>query len=226
MSKTAPSLRQPRRTQAERRAAARDRLLQAAAELIAECGLAAVTLAQVGERAGYSRGIADHHFGTKAALIEELISQVEQEFAAATAPVRSLDASVDELVTTSSIFIGMLADLPPIHRAFLVLWASAVADDELRPRMAASDATFREAVAAIVERGQARGEVDDSLAADTFAVMLLGQLRGLALQHLIAGDQIDLGQVRRGLEAAIRRLVQPAEQRSPQRLSTNGGATG
>jgi AcrR family transcriptional regulator len=202
----------PRRTQAERRAAARDRLLQAAAELIAECGLAGVTLAQVGERAGYSRGIANHHFGTKAALIEELISQVEEEFVAATAPVRNLDASVDELVTTSSIFIGLLENLPAIHRAFLVLWASAVADDELRPRMAASDATFRDAVTAIVERGKVRGEVDDSLNADTFAVMLLGQLRGLALQHLIAGDEIDLAVVRRGLEAAIRGLLQPVGQ--------------
>jgi AcrR family transcriptional regulator len=202
----------PRRTQAERRAAARDRLLQGAAELIAECGLAAVTLAQVGERAGYSRGIANHHFGTKAALIEELIRQVEEEFVATTAPVRNLGASVDELVTTSSIFIGLLEDLPAIHRAFLVLWASAVADDELRPRMAASDATFREAVTAIVERGKARGEVDDSLDADTFAVMLLGQLRGLALQHLIAGDEIDLAHARRGLEAAIRALLQPVEQ--------------
>ena len=201
-----------RRTQAERRAAARDRLLQAAAELIAECGLPAVTLAQVGERAGYSRGIANHHFGTKSALIEELISQVEHEFVAATAPVRSLDASVDELVSTSSIFIGLLEDLPPIHRAFLVLWASAVADDELRTRMAASDATFRDAVTAIVERGKTRGEVDDSLDADTFAVMLLGQLRGLALQHLIAGDEIDLARARRGLEAVIRALLQPVDQ--------------
>jgi AcrR family transcriptional regulator len=204
----------PRRTQAERRAAARDRLLQAAAELIAECGLASVTLAQVGERAGYSRGIANHHFGTKAALIEELISQVEEEFVAATAPVRNLDASVDELVTTSSIFIGLLENLPAIHRAFLVLWASAVADDELRPRMAASDATFRDAVTAIVERGKARGEVDDGLDADIFAVMLLGQLRGLALQHLIAGDEIDLADVRRGLEAAIRGLLQPVGQQA------------
>jgi len=206
MPKTATQER-PRRTQAERRAAARDRLLQAAAELIAECGLAAVTLAQVGERAGYSRGIANHHFGTKAALIEELISQVEQEFVAATAPVRSLDASVDALVATSSIFIGLLEDLPAINRAFLVLWASSVADDELRPRMAASDAAFRDAVTAIVERGKARGEVDPNLDAATFAVMLLGQLRGLALQHLIAGDQIDLAHVRRGLESAIRGLL-------------------
>ncbi|MDT5256945.1 MAG: hypothetical protein QOD10_2025 [Mycobacterium sp.] len=204
----------PRRTQAERRAAARDRLLQAAAELIAECGLASVTLAQVGERAGYSRGIANHHFGTKAALIEELISQVEEEFVAATAPVRNLDASVDGLVTTSSIFIGLLEDLPAIHRAFLVLWASAVADGELRRRMAASDAAFRDAVTAIVERGKARGEVDDGLDADTFAVMLLGQLRGLALQHLIAGDEIDLADVRRGLEAAIRGLLQPVGQQA------------
>jgi len=201
----------PRRTQAERRAAARDRLLQAAAELIAERGLAAVTLAQVGDRAGYSRGIANHHFGTKAALIEELISQVEREFTAATAPVRNLDATVDELVTTSSIFIGLLEDLPAIHRAFLVLWASAVADDELRPRMAASDATFRDAVAAIVERGKARGEVDDNVDADTFAVMLLGQLRGLALQHLIAGDEISLAHVSRGLEVAIRGLLRPGK---------------
>ena len=211
------SLRRPRRTQAERRAAARDRLLKAAAELIAECGLAAVTLARVGERAGYSRGIANHHFGTKAALIEELISQVEHEFVAATAPVRSLDASVDELVTTSSIFIGLLEDLPAIHRAFLVLWASAVADDELRPRMAASDAAFRDAVTAIVERGKACGEVDDSLDADTIAVMLLGQLRGVALQHLIAGDAIDLAHVGRGLEAALRALLKPRE---------SGGARG
>jgi hypothetical protein len=94
----------------------------------------------------------------------------------------------------------------------LVLWASAVADDELRPRMAVSDAAFRDAVTAIVERGKARGEVDDSLDADTFAVMLLGQLRGLALQHLIAGDEINLADVRRGLEAAIRGLLQPVGQ--------------
>ena len=205
----APSLPRPRRTQAERRAVARDRLLQAAAELIAECGLPAVTLAQVGERAGYSRGIANHHFGTKAALIEELITRAQQEFAAATTPARSLDASVDELVMATSIFMGMLADLPAVHRAFLVLWASAVADDELRPRMAASDAAFRDAVIEIVERGQARGEVDDRLDVDTFAVMLLGQVRGIALQHLISGDEIDLAHVGRDFQAAIRALLQP-----------------
>ena len=203
----------PRRTQAERRAAARDRLLQAAAELIAERGLAAVTLAQVGDRAGYSRGIANHHFGTKAALIEELISQVEREFTAATAPVRNLDATVDELVTTSSIFIGLLEDLPAIHRAFLVLWASAVerigrhaeaADHELQrlPLVAGGFVAERPVGAGIVT-------VDDNVDADTFAVMLLGQLRGLALQHLIAGDEIDLAAVRRALEAAIRVLLQP-----------------
>ncbi len=209
MDDTDAANRRPRRTQAERRAEAQGRLLQAAAELIAERGLTAVTLAQVGERAGYSRGIANHHFGTKSALILELISQVEREFAAATAPVRSLEASVDELVRSSSIFIGLLEDLPAIHRAFLVLWASAVADDELRPRMAASDSAFRQAVTAIVERGQARGEIDDGLDAETFAVLLLGQLRGLALQRLIAGDDISLTHARRGVEAAVRGLLQP-----------------
>ena len=43
-----------RRTQAERRSEAKDGLLGAAAELFAEQGVAETSLAQIGERAGYS----------------------------------------------------------------------------------------------------------------------------------------------------------------------------
>jgi AcrR family transcriptional regulator len=56
----------PRRTQEERRVEAERRLLRAAAELVGEIGPARLTLANVGERAGYSRGLATHHFGPRA----------------------------------------------------------------------------------------------------------------------------------------------------------------
>ena len=47
---------QPRRTQEERRKQAEEALMNAAIELIAEQGVQQTSFAQIGERAGYSRG--------------------------------------------------------------------------------------------------------------------------------------------------------------------------
>ena len=60
------------RTQAVRRAEAEQRLVAAAADMVGEVGPSRVTLASVGERAGYSRGLATHRFGSKGALMQRL----------------------------------------------------------------------------------------------------------------------------------------------------------
>jgi AcrR family transcriptional regulator len=69
-----------RRTQGERRTEAERRLVAAAAELVGEIGPSRVTLANVGERAGYSRGLATHHFGSKGALMQRLVDTVTVQF--------------------------------------------------------------------------------------------------------------------------------------------------
>src|SRR5947209_1778026 len=61
-----------RRTQQQRRDQAEAALLNAAAELIVEDGVHSLTLARVGERAGYSRGLVTHYFGSKQALLQRL----------------------------------------------------------------------------------------------------------------------------------------------------------
>lgn len=198
----------PRRTQVQRRTEARTKLLLAAAELIGERGLAGLTLSQVGERAGFSRGITNHHFGSKAALVTELVDQVQQEFAEATAPVFHLDSPIDAIIESCRIFLEMLADLPPIHRAFLVLWADAVATSpELRPVMDASDRAFREAIVYIAQSGIAEGSITTEIDLAAFAAGLLGQLRGVALQHLLAPGAIDLVQVRDEMARSMRRSL-------------------
>lgn len=58
-----------RRKQAERRQDAEEKLLDAAMELVAEAGYEGVTLALVGERAGFSRGLPIHYFGSREALM-------------------------------------------------------------------------------------------------------------------------------------------------------------
>ena len=57
-----------RRKQAERTALSDRLLTEAAIELLVKHGLHGTTLQGVGERAGYSRGLATHRFGSKAGV--------------------------------------------------------------------------------------------------------------------------------------------------------------
>ncbi|GCC47456.1 hypothetical protein chiPu_0031804, partial [Chiloscyllium punctatum] len=69
-----------RRTQVERRDEAERRILEAAALIVAENGLEAITLAEAGARAGYSRGLPSHYFKTKADLLSALGAYIIDSF--------------------------------------------------------------------------------------------------------------------------------------------------
>jgi AcrR family transcriptional regulator len=69
-----------RRTQQQRRGQAETALLNAAAELVVEEGVHSLTLARVGARAGYSRGLIPHYFGSKQALLERLAHATQSGF--------------------------------------------------------------------------------------------------------------------------------------------------
>src|SRR5262245_25666186 len=87
-----------RRTQAERRSQSEGALLDAAAELIAERGVEGTSLASIGERAGVSRGLPTHHFGSKDALVARLARRAQNGIRRATQ--RTLDQarrSIDEI---------------------------------------------------------------------------------------------------------------------------------
>ena len=92
----------PRRTQAERRAETRGRLLDATLECLAELGYTGTTTTEVVRRAGLSRGAQVHHFPTKAELVvaavEHLFHRRHEEFRQAFAErERTLDAALDLL---------------------------------------------------------------------------------------------------------------------------------
>jgi len=59
-----------RRTQVERSAAMKQRLIEATLDALVEVGYAELTFSHVVKRAGVSRGAPLHHFASKAALVE------------------------------------------------------------------------------------------------------------------------------------------------------------
>ena len=67
-------------TQAERTAISDRAMLAAATELLLERGVEKTTLAAIGERAGYSRGLAGYRFGSKAGLFDELCKDISRRW--------------------------------------------------------------------------------------------------------------------------------------------------
>lgn len=65
-----------RRTQAERSAATRRVLLNAAADCLVDHGLAGLSIAAVAERAGLSTGAVFHHFADKAELVKAMADHI------------------------------------------------------------------------------------------------------------------------------------------------------
>ncbi|HVH20520.1 MAG TPA: TetR/AcrR family transcriptional regulator [Myxococcota bacterium] len=64
-----------RRTQAERTAATRERILAAVVESIAEVGFGQTTASEIARRAGVTWGAVQHHFGDKDGILAAVLAQ-------------------------------------------------------------------------------------------------------------------------------------------------------
>jgi AcrR family transcriptional regulator len=167
-------------------------LLAAAAELVVEAGVPALTLARVGERAGYSRGIVSHHFGSKQALLETLARTAQAGFVPG---LDGLPPGLERLLRLIAGYLGALAGAGVTGHAFLLLWATAPTSPELAPIVAERDEGFRAELREDVEQGVAEGTVRPDVDPQAVAVAVLGQLRGIAMQHRLTPDAVDLDRV-------------------------------
>lgn len=167
-----------RRTQKERREETERRVLAAATALIAQHGSRGITLAAVGEAAGYSRGIVSHHFGSR----ENLLRAVMRDAQTFTLP--EPDGSAAEwLAQTVRAYLTNVTRRRPSAAAFLQMWGEAIAADPvLMPLYAKQDAGFRRLLADKVREGIADGSVRPDADPDAIAVALVGLVRGIALQ--------------------------------------------
>nr|MDT0663657.1 helix-turn-helix domain-containing protein [Micromonospora sp. DSM 115978] len=133
------------RTQAERSAQARRRLVDAAIRLLAEHGYTGTTLTEIGRVAGVSRGLVTHHFGSKDACVVAAIEQIRdaarQTFtASARGDLRGL-ARLDHLVEA---YLSSVRSDRQYTRALYVVLADAISEaPSLREAVAHTDEVFR-----------------------------------------------------------------------------------
>jgi AcrR family transcriptional regulator len=175
-----------REPQQDRSRATRQRLLEAAIECLAEVGWSGSTVAVVAERAGVSRGAAQHHFPTREDLVTSAVEYVSQERLAL---LRAAATDLPSGPGRTQAVVDMIEQCytGPVFRAAIHLWVAASSDEKLRERVLRLEAqvgreTHRLALDLL--------GVDESQPGVREAVQAtLDMARGLGLANLLSDDR-------------------------------------
>ena len=199
-----------RRTQVERRLASERALLSAAAEVIAERGISGASLTVIGERAGTSRGLPTHHFGSKDALVARVAAQAQDHVleAMTDAVVRAAGrrddmTGLELLRLLVDTYLQLFEQPAPDERALLVLWGATFPSRSSIDGMLEADARAYEGWAERVADGQRDGSIRSDIDAAASAVILHGMLRGVAALVVTEAQYTDMTSVRRSVDTWI-----------------------
>ena len=198
----------PRRTQADRRADTRERLLRAAAELFASQGYDAVSVDEVAAAADRSSGAVYAHFGSKHGLLRALLDSwkdttatlVQAEFAVAPDPASRMAA------------IWRNVSHPPdeLGDQWLLLehelWLRAVRDPEVGLRLRHRYAEVRASMAAGFRQRGVSPRLGADLASQVFALLI-----GLDMQRRLDPDAVSDETALAGLNALYEAALERAE---------------
>ncbi|MDN5932090.1 MAG: TetR family transcriptional regulator [Pseudonocardia sp.] len=162
----------------ERGQEVRQRLLDAAAELIPERGWAAVSTRAVAERAGLAAGLVHYHFASVQALLSQAAIAVMRRTADRTGPLLAEVGDPGDLVAALAGSLAEHTGTDPVSVLFVETYLAATRDPELRAGIAEVITHFRAGLAArLAELGVAQP--------DATAAVLGAAMDGLVLQRAL-----------------------------------------
>ena len=182
-----------RMTQAERTALSDARMLEAATELIVEHGTHNTTLREVGERAGYSRGLASNRFGSKEGLFSQLVRDFNRRWAdelrkqvGDSTGLPAFSAALD------AVEYFLLNRSNEMTALYIVWFESMSSHDEVRKRLARNHTAYRRDAERWVREGIREGTIRDTIDPQCFAIEFASLIFGLIYQWLVDPDKIDV----------------------------------
>jgi len=206
-----------RRRQAERSALSDQRMLDAAVALIETRGTAGTTLREVGEAAGYSRGLAGARFGSKAGLLRFVVKAVGEEWLRALARATRRLSGLAALEAALDAHMTFFEESPRHVRAFYILWFEAIGPaSEVREVIARVHERRQRDVEQWLAAGVGAGDLPPALDQRAVAEYFCAGVNGLVYQWLAAPE--DMAAVRRlgdTLKTTIAGLCRAAEGERP-----------
>lgn len=176
----------PRRLkQAERTALSDARMFEVAVQLIVERGTHNATLKEIGEKAGYSRGLASNRFGSKEALFSQLVQNFNRMWASELQRFVGVNTGLVALERALDAVEFFLLNRTAQMQAMYILWFESISSYPIvRRRLAANHIAYRRDTVRWLAAGIADGEVHPAVDPDSFAVEFSALIFGLVYQWL------------------------------------------
>lgn len=167
-------------------------MVEATISLLNTAGLAGTTLIAIGETAGYSRGLASHHFGSKAGLFRKVLKHITAVW------IEELEINTRGKTGLQAILAALDAHrdhmrrLPGHARAMFILWSGTFDPaSEFKPNVIEFHKIQREAAAAWVVEGIENGQIREDVNPVYFGEQFYASLLGINYQWLV-NPEIDL----------------------------------
>jgi AcrR family transcriptional regulator len=193
----------------------RDQILRAAYDVAAREGLDGTTILQVAAAAGLSPGLVVFHFGSKRGLLLRLLDWLlETTTVLHVGPeIATLASPTERLLALLRQEMARLSSEPSRIRLTFDFWTAGVRDDEIREKMSAELARYRQAFRPMVEAVlAAEPERFRGVSAEALCAVAVSFIKGCAVQSMIDPAGFDIAQYLAAAEVVLSAL-EPAAAR-------------
>ncbi|MFF7477021.1 TetR family transcriptional regulator [Streptomyces sp. NPDC008092] len=205
-------------TKQERAAVSTGKLLDAAANLVAERGYERTTLAAIGDRAGYTHGLVTARFGSKEGLLWALIERMVVDW--------SKDHLAYELQGTSGAdaIHGLVREMRKSWRAksqhmkalYVLMFEALLPVPLLNERMRELHRSQRAGLEKTINAAMAAGTVSPDVDSAAVARLIVGALRGAAYQAMLDPREVPIKRALEDVDMLIDALLPPPGAARPQ----------
>ena len=164
-------------------------ILEAAARVITDRGLAETRIQDIAERCGVSPGLILYYFESKDRLLVEALTYANDKYYLAQArDLRRLDSAREQLARLIDLSVpGLLPDFERLEEwaLWIEIWVRALRDPSLAKEREVLDRRWRQSIADIVRHGRSTGEFAEGEDAEEIGMKLGALIDGLAIQVLM-----------------------------------------
>ena len=169
-------------------------ILDAAARVITERGLAETRISDIAEQAGVSPGLILYYFDSKDRLLAEALTFANDQFYLRTSrEIRRLPSAKDQLRRLVDLSVpGYLQEFGRLDEwaLWIEVWVRALRDPEMAKDREVLDERWRSQIAEIVRAGTQTGEFSSAEDPDELALRLACLIDGLAIQVVMNDSKI------------------------------------
>jgi AcrR family transcriptional regulator len=187
-------LQTPRRTQAERTRASREKIIQAATEFFAQQGFRGAKMAEIAKAADLSEPGLLHHFPSKTHLLMEVLK--ERERIDSERMRAALQKEGSHFLEANVELVEHNATVPGLVQLFNLLVAESISPEHPAHEFFIQRyQRERENMARVIAQAQQAGEVRADIPAETLAVLIFAMMDGLQVQWLLESEKISMAGV-------------------------------